>query len=279
VPLAETVREKRAKVEFGAIAAYLGDDRSIAVGLGLKCRSVEDQMVSNALFAEIAALSGDLARASMLHALMDGRALTATELAKAAGVTPQTVSGHLGRLTAAGLLRVERQGRHRYHRLAAPSIARMLESIMEVAAEVASERPRLTFGPRDVALRKARTCYDHLAGQLGVALTDALIAHGHVELCAEAGMLTETGLDFLAQVGIDIDPLVARQAKRSGRVLCRPCLDWSERRPHLSGAVGAAICAHSLKKGWTQRMNDTRALLITPKGMQIFSEQFGVKLD
>jgi DNA-binding transcriptional ArsR family regulator len=133
------------------------------------------RMASNAMFAEVAALAGDPARAGMLHALMDGRALTASELARVAGITPQTASGHLTRMTAIGLLSVEKQGRHRYHRLAAPAVARMLESIMQVASDLEPSRKRLTVGPRDAALRRARTCYDHLAGQLGVALADALV--------------------------------------------------------------------------------------------------------
>jgi DNA-binding transcriptional ArsR family regulator len=235
-------------------------------------------MASNALFAEVAALSGDPARASMLHALMDGRALTATELARVAGVAPQTASGHLNRMTAIGLLSVEKQGRHRYHRLATPSVARMLESIMQVAAELEPDRKRLTVGPRDAALRKARTCYDHFAGQLGVALADALIEHGHVELTSDAGILTESGMTFLGGVGINIEPMLARRTKRSARVLCRPCLDWSERRPHLAGAVGAAICAHSFDKGWTRQLDGTRAVLITPKGELIFREKFGARI-
>jgi DNA-binding transcriptional ArsR family regulator len=235
-------------------------------------------MVSNALFAEVAALSGDPARASMLHALMDGRALTATELAGVAGITPQTASGHLNRMTAAGLLSVEKQGRHRYHRLAAPSVARMLESIMQVASELEPNRKRLTVGPRDAALRKARTCYDHFAGQLGVALADALIECGRVELTSEAGILTESGIAFLGEIGIDTDPMLARRTKRSGRVLCRPCLDWSERRSHLAGAVGAAICTHSMQHGWTRRLDGTRAVLVTPKGERVFRERFGARI-
>ena len=125
-------------------------------------------MASQSLFAEVAALSGDPARASMLHALMDGRALTATELARAAGITPQAASSHLARMTAVGMLAVEKQGRHRYHRLATPSVARMMESIMQVASLAVVPRMTLTTGPRDLALRTARTCYDHLAGRLGV---------------------------------------------------------------------------------------------------------------
>ena len=235
-------------------------------------------MASNGLFAEVAALSGDPARAGMLHALMDGRALTASELARAAGVTPQTASGHLLRMTTVGLLSVEKQGRHRYHRLASPSVARMIESIMQVAAELEPDRKKFTVGPRDAALRTARTCYDHFAGRLGVALADALVARGHVELTSDAGILTQTGIEFLSGVGIDIQPMLARRTVRSGRVLCRACLDWSERRLHLAGAVGAAICSYSFENGWTRRLDGTRAVLVTPKGNGIFTEKFGATL-
>jgi DNA-binding transcriptional ArsR family regulator len=235
-------------------------------------------MTSHALFAELAALSGDPGRASMLHALMDGRALTATELARTAGITAQTASGHLHRMTAIGLLTVEKQGRHRYHRLATPSIARMIESIMQVAAELAPNGKKLIVGPRDSALRRARTCYDHFAGQLGVAIADALMSAGHVELAGDAGILSEAGIAHLADIGIDIEPLLAQRTKRSGRVLCRPCLDWSERRPHLGGLVGATICAHGMQHGWTRRLDGTRAVLITPKGERALREKLGVEL-
>jgi len=235
-------------------------------------------MISNARFAELAALSGDPARACMLHALMDGRALTATELARAAGVTPQTASGHLSRMTTAGLLRVEKQGRHRYHRLAAPSVARMVESIMEVAAELEPAPRKVVVGPRDAALRKARTCYDHFAGQLGVALAEAMMAAGHIELTSDAGILTDSGVAFLGEIGIDPGQMQARRTRRSGRVLCRPCLDWSERRWHVAGVVGAAICAHSMENGWTRRLDGTRAVDITPKGERIFRERFGARI-
>ncbi|RPI34641.1 MAG: MarR family transcriptional regulator [Hyphomicrobiaceae bacterium] len=231
-------------------------------------------MASSTLFAEVAALSGDPGRASMLHALMDGRALTASELARAAGVTPQTASGHLQRLTAVGLLGVHRQGRFRYYRLATVSVARMLESIMLVAAELAPDQRRLSVGPKDRALRKARTCYDHFAGRLGVALADAFIARGYVELTSEAGLLSQAGIAFLADIGINPEPMLLR-TKRSKRVLCRPCLDWSERRLHLGGAVGAAICSHSMAKGWTRRLQGTRAVLITVKGERVFADRFG----
>jgi DNA-binding transcriptional ArsR family regulator len=235
-------------------------------------------MSSNAKFAQVAALAGDPARASMLHALMDGRALTASELARVAAIAPQTASGHLAQMIAAGLLGVEKQGRHRYHRLASPAVARMMESIMQVAARLEPAR-RLSVGPRDSALRAARTCYDHLAGQLGVALTDAMIGRGYLELQTDAGLVTEPGLKFLARLGIEVETLTARWRKSSGRVLCRPCLDWSERRPHLAGAVGAALCARAFEKGWVRRLEGSRAVAVTPRGQQVFREQFGARFE
>lgn len=235
-------------------------------------------MASNARFAEVAALAGDPARAGMLHALMDGRALTATELAYAAGITPQTASTHLSRLTAAGLLEVAKQGRHRYHRLASPAVAQMMESIMQVASEAQPIRP-VVVGPRDAALRAARTCYDHFAGRLGVALTDAMVSAGYVELSDDAGLVTDTGTELLARIGIDMDAVLRARSKRSSRILCRPCLDWSERRAHLAGAVGSAICAHSFAKGWTRRIDGTRAVAITPKGQRVFRDVFQTRLD
>jgi len=233
-------------------------------------------MVSTAMIAEIAALAGDPARAAMLNTLMDGRALTATELASVAGVTPQTASGHLARLTTAGLLAVEKQGRHRYHRLASQAIAQMIESISQVASTLQPPRRTLSTGPRDLALRAARTCYDHLAGRLGVALTDALLAAGHAEIDGDAGAVTDSGLALFAELGIDLD---RSNGRRTTRVFCRPCLDWSERRPHLAGAVGAALCAHSFEHGWIRRVEGTRAVSVTPKGQQALRQTFGVRLD
>jgi DNA-binding transcriptional ArsR family regulator len=234
-------------------------------------------MASNAEFAQVAALAGDPARAGMLHALMDGRALTASELAQAAGITPQTASSHLARMASAGLLAVERQGRHRYHRLASPTVARMMESIMQVASDLGPPRRRLTVGPRDAALRAARTCYDHLAGQLGVALTDAMVRGNHVEFADDAGLVTDAGVALFARLGIDVERLMAARA-RSRRILCRPCLDWSERRPHLAGAVGAALCAHCFAKGWIRRLDGTRAVAVTRTGERAFRDQLGVVL-
>jgi DNA-binding transcriptional ArsR family regulator len=231
-------------------------------------------MTNQSHFTEIAALAGDPARAGMLHALLDGRALTASELARVAGVTPQTASGHLARLSAAGLVRVAKQGRHRYHRLASPAVAQMMESIMQVAAGLA--RPQLTVGPRDQALRAARTCYDHLAGTLAVALADALVGAGHVELSDDSGLVTESGLALLGRVGVDVAALGSAKGKRGGRLACRPCLDWTERRPHLAGRLGAALCTHCLAQGWIRRVDGSRAVTVTPKGERGFRESFGV---
>jgi len=239
----------------------------------------ERPMASNAMFAEVAALAGDPARAGMLHALMDGRALSASELARVAGVTPQTATGHLARMTTAGLLCVEKQGRHRYHRLATPAVAQMIESIMRVASALDPERPKLVVGPRDAAMRTARTCYDHLAGRLGVALADALVAGGHAEITGDGGMVTDAGVAFLDRVGIDVAPLLERRGNRSGRVLCRPCLDWSERRPHIAGSLGAELCRQSFASNWIRRIEGSRAVAITPKGYRIFREAFGAHLD
>src|SRR5258705_6622117 len=172
-------------------------------------------MASHARFAEVASLAGDPARAGMLHALMDGRALTASERGRVAGVTPQTASGHLARMASAGLVQVEKQGRHRYHRLASPAVAQMVESIMQVAAGVEAMRPAPVTGPRDAALRAARTCYDHLAGRLGVALADGLVAGGHVELAHDAGLVTDAGVALFGRIGIDVTSFSAGRGKRS----------------------------------------------------------------
>jgi DNA-binding transcriptional ArsR family regulator len=232
-------------------------------------------MASVSDIAGIGALVGDPARAGMLASLLDGRALTAGELARAAGVAPQTASGHLARLTATGLLKVEKQGRHRYHRLASPAVAQMLEGIMQVAtATPRLVRPSVRVGPADEALRAARTCYDHLAGRLGVAIADALIAAGHLEFSEDGGALTASGAAFLTRLGVDMP--AGRGSAPPRQVFCRPCLDWSERRPHVAGLVGRAICRHCMDRAWVRRMPETRALEITPKGRLGLRRAYGV---
>lgn len=229
-------------------------------------------MTDDARLASTAALAGDPTRAAMLHALMDGRALTASELARVAGVAAQTASDHLARLAAAGFISVEKQGRHRYHRLASPTVARMIESIMQVAA---LSRPRLVTGPRDAATRAARTCYDHLAGRLGVALCDALVAAGHVELTADGGSVTPSGFALLRRIDIDLTASPPGRGSRGG-LLCRPCLDWSERRTHLAGTLGAALCTAALERRWVRRLPNSRAVVPTVDGQRTFAEVFGV---
>lgn len=232
-------------------------------------------MVTTSSLAEIGALVGDPGRAAMLQALMDGRALTAGELARAANIAPQTASGHLARLTGAGLVSVVQQGRHRYHRLATPQVAQMLEGLMRVAAGALT--PRARTGPRDVRLRLARTCYDHIAGRLGVALADAMRGQGWIEADDEAGLVTASGAERLGALGIDVASTPPRGVRAVP--LCRLCLDWSERRPHLAGRLGAALCATSLEQGWVRRMPDSRALAVTPAGRRAYRAYFCVSLD
>ncbi|MEZ5854202.1 MAG: winged helix-turn-helix domain-containing protein [Hyphomicrobiaceae bacterium] len=229
-------------------------------------------------FAEISLLAGDPARAAMLNALMDGRALTAGELARVAGVAPQTASGHLGRLLAAGMLIVERQGRHRYHRLAGPEVAQMLETIMQVAAGLQVPAKTFVVGPKDQALRAGRTCYDHLAGQLGVAIADALVREGYVELGCDGGIVTDAGYAALGKAGVDVAALKAPAANQARRLMCRPCLDWSERRPHIAGRLGAALCTLALEKDWVRRIKGSRAISLTPGGRRKLMDAFGVAL-
>lgn len=213
--------------------------------------------------AALAALLGDPARANMLAALMSGKALAAGELADEAGVTAQTASGHLKRLIDARLLVVEIQGRHRYYRLAGPDVAEALESLETLAARTGSMRTRP--GPRDQALREARRCYDHLAGAAGVALHDALVAQGLVVLGPEGVTLSQAGRARFAAEGIDLPALEARN-----RPLCRTCIDWSERRPHLAGALGAALMAMILARGWAKLDPTSRAVRFTDTGRARF---------
>ena len=209
--------------------------------------------------AEIAALIGDPARTNMLTALMDGRALTVSELAQVAGVALPTASGHLARMEGAGLLAAEKQGRHRYLRLSGGDVAAAIEALMELAQRTGAVRIRI--GPRDPALRAARVCYDHLAGERAVALVDRLEAGG---LMAGQG-LTDAGLRWLAERGF---------APGGGRrPFCRTCLDWSERRHHLGGALGATILDRVLGEGWARRAAG-RVVDFSPRGQCAFDRLF-----
>jgi DNA-binding transcriptional ArsR family regulator len=229
-------------------------------------------MVAAANVVEVAALVGDTARATMLAALMGGQSLTASELAYLAHVSRPTASEHLARLTAARLIAVTRKRRFNYYRIASPLVAAMLESIKAVAAIEVPPRhaPR---SAKDDALRFARTCYDHVAGRLGVAIADALVARRHVVLAEDGGEVTPSGRAFLGAFGVELKP-----KPHSRRIFCRPCLDWSERRHHIAGHVGAEICRRCLELGWLARMRDTRALRLTPAGTSGLFDSLGLDL-
>ncbi len=222
---------------------------------------------------EVAALVGDTARATMLAALMGGQSLTATELAYAASISRSTASGHLSRLVNARLLVVNRKRRFAYYRIASPLVARMLESIKQVAAIETPPRHR-PRSARDDAICFARSCYDHLAGRCGVALTDALVARGHIVLSDDGGEVTASGEKFLCEFGADLVPPAG-----SRRMFCQPCLDWSERRYHIRGVVGSAILDRLLDLGWFKRERDSRALRLTPAGRVGLADVFGVDLS
>ena len=207
----------------------------------------------------IAALIGDHARAQALTVLMAGKALTATELADAAGVTRQTISSHLAQLVDAGLLAVEPQGRHRYFRIADPEVAQMLEALMGVASGAAATRRRT--GPREPALRKARVCYDHLAGELGVLMYERLAQRGAFEAGPAGIGLTAQGAALVAELGVD-----AGAPALSRRPYCRTCLDWSERRHHLAGVLGTALLDRFEALGWAKRVPESRVLAFSAAG-------------
>lgn len=229
-------------------------------------------MSTPARLAQVASLIGDTGRAAMLSALIDGRALTARELAGVAGVSPQTASGHLGQLLDGEILAVVKQGRHRYYRLASPAVADLLEGLERFAGG-RSAGPRT--GPRDPALRSLRSCYDHLAGGLAVALADRLVELGALTLTEEAGLISEEGTVFLT--GLGLDP--AACGGSPGPRFCRPCLDWSERRPHLAGRLGRALFHHFLEEGWLVRSREPRCLQVTRPGQSGFARVFDLKVD
>ncbi|CAL9396831.1 hypothetical protein SUDANB96_01383 [Streptomyces sp. enrichment culture] len=220
--------------------------------------------------AALASLFADETRAACLLALLDGRAWTAGELARHAGVAASTVSEHLGRLVAGGLLTEERQGRHRYVRLASAETAQLVEDLAARVDAGAKARPRnLREAGAGSAMARGRTCYDHFAGRLGITLTDAFTSRGLLD--QDAGFaLTDAGLAWFGAAGIALD--------RGGRrPLARGCLDWTERRPHLAGAAGAALCRHALAAGWCVRIGSARAVTVTDEGERAFGDLLGVE--
>ena len=218
--------------------------------------------------ARLAALIGDPARANMLTALMSGKALTASELANEAGITLQTASSHLGKLESAALIRQRKQGRHRYFALAGDEVGSVLEAMMGLAAKCGHLRTRT--GPNDPALRKARVCYNHLAGEFGVLMMDRFKAR---DLIAETGgelELTEDGAQFLTGFGIDVHKLGKQR-----RALCKPCLDWSARRTHLAGSIGTSLLQRFYDLGWAKRRENSRIVAFSANGEREFRHLLG----
>lgn len=214
-----------------------------------------------------ATLLGEPARANMMLALMAGEALTATELAKVAGILPSTASAHLGRLIEAGLVTVERQGRHRYHRIASADVAEGIEALSVMAERVGHTRFRP--GPRDPALRFARRCYDHIAGDVGTLMYEAMLDGGLLSMRADGPVLTVKGRDRFLAEGIDTAALEA-----GARPMCRACLDWSTRRYHLAGKLGGALLAHAMAQGWSRSVHGNRVLSFTPAGLDRLQRPF-----
>jgi DNA-binding transcriptional ArsR family regulator len=221
--------------------------------------------------AMVASLVGDPARANMLTALLSGRALTASELSQEAGITPQTASSHLSKLEAGGLIEQEKQGRHRYYRLADPDVGGVLEGLAALAARAGHMRVRT--GPKDPALRRARVCYDHLAGDLGVQMLDSLRQQKLVRQNKHDIELTTEGARFLeSALQIDADTLAHPR-----RPVCKACLDWSERRHHLAGTLGAALLQRFTELKWAARdpTPGSRVVQFTRQGEKRFAALFG----
>lgn len=219
--------------------------------------------------AHIAALIGDPARANMLTALMSGKALSVSELAEEAGVTIQTASSHLSKLDEGRLLRPRKQGRHKYFSLANDQVAHVLEGLMGLAA--GSGHLRTRTGPKDAELRRARVCYNHLAGDMGTRMFDSLMAQGHLVLDREDLRLTKSGAAFAKALRIDVDALNEKKSP-----LCRECLDWSERRSHLAGSLGRALLNRFEELSWAKRHQKTRVVSFSNDGAREFERLFSV---
>ena len=229
-----------------------------------------DPLRSSEAMAALAGLLADQTRATFCLALLDGRAWTVNELARQAGVAASTASEHVTQLVGGGLLAEERQGRHRYVRIADPDVAHLIETVTSAAGRRPMTVSSLGGANRRRALTYARTCYDHLAGRLGVAIADAMTDRGFVSW--DHGLaLTDTGADWLAAMDVRVDD---RPASR--RPALRSCLDWTERRPHLGGAVAAAVCRHAFDAHWISRVGNARAVTVTDTGRQAFVSAFGV---
>ncbi len=222
--------------------------------------------------ALLGSLIGDPARANMLSALTSGKALTASELAGEAGVTLQTASSHLAKMEAGALIRRRKQGRHHYFSLAGEDVSDVLEAMMGFAAKHGALRTRT--GPKDPALRKARVCYNHLAGEYGVRMFDSLLQHRYVQQKSSGLLLTDAGKAFLSDFGVDPATL-----EKPRRPVCKSCLDWSARRSHMAGTLGTALLTHMLDLKWVVREPDSRVIAFSKSGEKQFARQFPVSLD
>lgn len=220
-------------------------------------------------FARIAALIGDPARANILTALMCGKALTASELSHEAGVSAQTASSHLAKLRDANLVQERKSGRHKYFNLASDDVAQVLESLMGLAAHTGHLRTRT--GPKDAAMRTARVCYNHLAGDMGVQMFRSMRTKGYLAGPDDTLALTESGQAFIAELGIDLSNL-----PRSKSPLCKSCLDWSARESHLAGQLGRALLTHFHDLGWAQRAPNSRVISFTKAGKTAFNQKFNL---
>ncbi len=218
--------------------------------------------------AKLGALIGDPARANILTALMSGKALTASELASEAGVTRATASSHLRKLEGGGLIIQRPEGRHRYFQLTDDAVASVLENLMSLSADRGHLRTRT--GPKDPALRKARVCYNHLAGDMGVQMFNFMQSHAFFASGPSELELTDEGHAFVRALGVDLEALPPSSAP-----MCRECLDWSARQSHLAGRLGRALLSHFLNDGWARRVTDSRAIVFSPEGLRRFDENFG----
>ena len=216
--------------------------------------------------AHMAGLIGDPARSRMLMALMGGKALTASELALEADVTPQTASSHLSKLVARELLVVRKQGRHRYFQLRGSEVAELLESLLTLSTKPSAST--LFTGPRDPQLRKARVCYDHLAGEYGILIFDSLIANGYLKDDGDI-TLTDSGSRFFTTLGVNVVEL-----KNKKRPLCKACLDWSERRNHLAGALGKWILDDIFANKWAHKALNSRVVRFSESGLARFKKRY-----
>jgi DNA-binding transcriptional ArsR family regulator len=219
--------------------------------------------------AEVAALIGDPGRAAMLLALLDGRDLAASELASVAGMTPQAATAHFKKLVAAGLLVGRSAGRHHFFRIASPEVGHAIETLATIAppAKIVALGQSTTLE----RLRAARSCYDHLAGRLGVVVTDRLVERKAIEPAGRDFMLASRGREVFGELGVDLDDI---QAER--RSFARACIDWTERRPHLAGSLGASVLAVFIRKRWVTRNSTDRALRVTPDGARELRRRYNI---